>query len=70
MVLNLLKQKKQLHRGEDPAHVLVEFSRALSNKLLHTPTVQLRQAGHEGRFEILKLAQELFAISELESELT
>ncbi len=68
--IELDKAKKQLHRGDDPAAVLASFSHALSNKLLHTPTVQLRQAGHEGRFELLQLAQELFAISELEPELT
>lgn len=68
--VELAKAKKQLQRGEDPVVVLANFSHALSNKLLHTPTVQLRQAGHEGRFELLQLAQELFAISELEPELT
>lgn len=68
--IELAKAKKQLHRGDDPITVLAGFSHALSNKLLHTPTVQLRQAGHEGRFELLQLAQELFAISELEPELT
>ncbi len=66
----LSKAKKQLSRGDEPAAVLASFSRALSNKLLHTPTVQLRQAGHEGRFELLQLAQELFAITELEPELS
>ncbi len=67
--IELSKAKKQLSRGNDPAQVLTGFSHALSNKLLHTPTVQLRQAGHEGRLEFLQLAQELFAISDLEAEL-
>lgn len=64
--VELSKAKKQLSRGDDPEHVLTSFSYALSNKLLHTPTVQLRQAGHEGRLELLEVAQELF---DLESEL-
>ena len=64
--IELAKALKQLNRGDDPADVLASFSHALTNKLLHTPTVQLRQAGHEGRLELLQLAQELFAISDLE----
>jgi glutamyl-tRNA reductase len=61
----LSKALRQLQRGDDPANVLTAFARSLTNKLLHTPTVQLRQAGFEGRIEILQLAQQLFAISEL-----
>ena len=68
--IELSKAKKQLSRGEDPAQVLTDFSHALSNKLLHTPTMQLRQAGQEGRLELLQLAQELFAISAVEPELS
>ncbi len=58
----LSKSLRQIERGEDPARVLSVFAHALTQKLLHTPTVQLRQAGFEGRIEILQLAQELFAI--------
>lgn len=63
----LLKATRQLERGEDPTQVLMMFANALTNKLLHTPSVQLRQAGVEGRFDLLQLAQQLFAIPELES---
>ncbi|EKD54273.1 MAG: hypothetical protein ACD_60C00100G0010 [uncultured bacterium] len=66
----LLKSLRQLQRGDEPKEVLTLFARALSQKLLHTPTVQLRQAGFEGRLEVLQLAQQLFAIPELESELS
>jgi glutamyl-tRNA reductase len=45
------------------------FAHALTNKLLHAPSVQLRQAGFEGRLEILQFAKQLFAIPELESEI-
>ncbi len=65
----LAKSLRQLQRGDDPEQVLSFFARALTQKLLHTPTVQLRQAGFEGRIEILQLAQQLFAISELELNL-
>lgn len=62
----LSKSLRQLQRGEDPAEVLNFFARALTKKLLHTPSVQLRQAGFEGRLEVLQLAQQLFAIPEVE----
>ena len=65
----LLKSLRQLQRGDDPTAVLTFFARALTQKLLHTPTVQLRQAGFEGRLEILQLAQQLFAIPESEPEI-
>ncbi len=62
----LAKAMKQLQRGDDSVQVLASFAYALTNKLLHAPSVQLRQAGFEGRFEILRLAQQLFAIPEPE----
>jgi glutamyl-tRNA reductase len=57
------KAARRLERGDAAVEVLESFSYALMNKLLHTPTVQLRQAGQEGRLEFLQLAQQLFAIS-------
>lgn len=60
----LAKANRQLSRGDDPAQVMANFAYTLTNKLLHTPSVQLRQAGYEGRLEILQFAQQLFAIPE------
>ena len=65
----LAKAARQLSRGDDPLQVLASFAHAFTNKLLHTPSVQLRQAGVEGRVDILQLAQQLFAIPQSESEL-
>jgi len=64
----LAKANRQLQRGDDPVQVLAAFSTAFTNKLLHTPSVQLRQAGLEGRFDIVQLAQQLFAIPQTVSE--
>lgn len=64
----LLKAQQQLHQGEDPANVLHFFARAFTQKLLHAPSVQLRQAGAEGRFELLKFARQLFSIPDPEVE--
>ncbi len=66
--VELEKAIRQLEKGELPAEVLSHFSRALINKVLHAPTVQLRQAGFEGRLDMLELAAELFAISERTTE--
>jgi glutamyl-tRNA reductase len=64
----LNKAKWQLECGVDPLEVLETFAHAFTNKLLHTPSVQLRQAGAEGRFELLTLAKQLFAIPDFENE--
>jgi glutamyl-tRNA reductase len=64
----LLKAKHQLRKGIDPAQVLESFAYTFTNKLLHTPSVQLRQAGVEGRFELLRFTRQLFAIPDKEVE--
>lgn len=65
----LVKFRRLLQRGDDPADVLTSFAHSLTNKLLHHPSVQLRQAGFEGRFDLLDLARQLFAIPEPKSGL-
>lgn len=60
----LEKAYQQLLLGAEPRDVLHVFSRTLTNKLLHAPSVTLRQAGKEGRFELLHFAKQLFAVSE------
>lgn len=62
----LIKARKHLHQGVDPAEVLEIFAHTFTKKLLHTPSIQLRQAGAEGRYELLRFANQLFAISDPE----
>lgn len=64
----LIKAKQRLRQGADPHLVLDAFVHAFTKKLLHAPSVQLRQAGVEGRFELLRLAKQLFAIPDTETE--
>src|SRR5579885_2446763 len=64
----LLKAKHQLRQGAEPGEVLDAFAYAFTKKLLHGPSVQLRQAGVEGRFELLRFAKQLFAIPDTEAE--
>lgn len=61
----LLKAQARLERGADASVVLAEMARALTNKLLHDPSVQLKQMSAEGRAEALALAQELFALDDV-----
>lgn len=49
-----------LARGEEAPAVVQQLARALTNKLLHTPSTQLKRAGAEGRVELLDAARELF----------
>lgn len=63
----LLKARHQLRQGSDPQKVLDTFAHAFTNKLLHAPSVQLRQAGVEGRLELLSFAKQLFALPDTES---
>lgn len=58
----LEKALKQLANGEDPQVVLKYFAHTFNKKLLHAPTLSLRQAAGEGRQQILEAAQELFQL--------
>lgn len=60
----LSKALARLERGGDPAAVMAEMARALTNKLLHEPSVQLKRMSAEGRSESLSLAMELFALDD------
>lgn len=58
----LEKALKQIQRGEDPEKVLAAFARALTNKLLHTPTSQLSQASADGRKDVVETVRSLFGL--------
>jgi len=57
-VLN--KAKKQLATGQDVEEVLSYLAHTLTNKFLHQPSIQLRQASKDNRDDILTIAQDLF----------
>ncbi len=58
------KARRMLAAGRDPNEVVFLLARALTNKLLHAPTVAMRQAGFEGRGEVLEVARELFDLKD------
>ena len=60
----LTQAQERLERGEDLDAVLEDFSRALTNRLLHAPTQRLREAIHESRQDLIDDARRLFDLDE------
>jgi glutamyl-tRNA reductase len=56
----LARAREELARGGDPGEVMARMSRALVNKLLHAPSVTLREAAADGRDDLLAFARRLF----------
>ena len=53
---------EQLQQGQNAQQVLAEMARVLTNKISHTPSVQLRQAGMAKQTDILLAARRLLDI--------
>lgn len=58
----LQKALQDLNGGADAEQVVRQMANSLTNKLLHTPTKQLKQAGEEGQYELLELSQQLLGL--------
>lgn len=58
----LQRAMSSLDRGDDPARVLAQLSRSITNKLIHAPTAGLKKASAEGRQDVLAHAQGLLGI--------
>ena len=56
----LEKARRMLAAGVDPAKVLEQLANNLTNKMMHHPSAQIRQAGYDGRIELIDAARELF----------
>ncbi len=54
---------KGLEKGESADAVLSSLARSLTQKLIHSPSVQMKKASAEGRDELLELTAELFELS-------
>jgi len=52
----------QLKQGKNPEEVLKLLTHNMLQKILHLPTVQLRQAAYDGQLELLLLARRLFQL--------
>jgi glutamyl-tRNA reductase len=56
----LARAQRLLASGKPAEEVLQNLARGLTNKLLHTPCTNLRQAGYDGRDDLLQAAEELY----------
>jgi len=54
------KALRALEKGEPAAQVVEALARGLTNKLIHSPSVQMKKASADGRDEVLLLTRELF----------
>jgi glutamyl-tRNA reductase len=61
------KAMQQLKKGKPPEEVLQFMGHTLTNKLLHNPSAQLRQAGVNGQTELLEAANTLFQLKKLDN---
>jgi glutamyl-tRNA reductase len=60
----LQEARRRLGNGADAEAVLEYVTGALLKKLLHQPTVRLRQAGEEADHELLRATRELFGLDD------
>jgi glutamyl-tRNA reductase len=58
------RARQRLARGEDPAKVVEQLARALTNKFTHAPSDALRRADHDGNDGIREAARRLFNLDD------
>jgi glutamyl-tRNA reductase len=58
----LAKAQRMLDCGKSPEEALAFLAQTLTNKLLHTPSAKLREAGSNGQRELLEAANALFQL--------
>jgi len=61
---SLQKALRQLKNGQPAEQVLQRLAHNLTNKLIHTPSTQLREAGANERQDLIAAARELFKLSD------
>jgi glutamyl-tRNA reductase len=58
----LQRALRALARGDDPQEVVVQLSRGITNKLIHSPTAGLKQASAKGRQDLINNARKLLGL--------
>ena len=53
---------RALARGEQAEQVVTALARGLTNKLIHSPSIELKRASAEGRVEALEIARRLLGL--------
>jgi glutamyl-tRNA reductase len=59
---------RKLEAGQDPAEVLEQLTRTLTNKILHLPSKRLREAAELQDYEVLKAADRIFRSEKKEGD--
>lgn len=59
----LQKALASLQNGADPAEALTKLAHTLTNKIIHTPCVQLRIAGNNDRHDLVVAAREILNLN-------
>lgn len=62
------KALKSLERGVPADKALEALARGITNKLIHTPSVQMKRASAEGRDDMVRLTQELFELTHVQPD--
>jgi glutamyl-tRNA reductase len=60
----LERARQRLSKGASADDVLQELARGLTNKLIHDPTVAIREASADGRHDLLELIRRLYGIEQ------
>jgi len=63
-VIELEKAQRQLANGVDAKQVMQQLARNLTNKFVHTPSVNIKQAGYDNRIDFIDAASELFNLKD------
>ncbi len=59
----LFKALTALKNGQDPEQALTKLAHTLTNKIIHTPCVQLREAGNNERHDLIAATREIFKLN-------
>lgn len=59
------KAQKRLEAGHDPAEVLAQLASTLTNRILHQPSLNMRQAAEQQDYTMLHAAERIFSNSDL-----
>ena len=58
------KALRALEKGGDAQSVIESLARGLTNKLIHSPSVQMKKASADGRDDLLILTRELYELDQ------
>ncbi len=61
----LEKALSKLASGMEPEQVIKKLAHSLTNKLIHAPSSQIRQASHDGNLDLLECARTLFELDNI-----